>query len=161
MSWLLDVIEFMEQHLTPREACKLACVSKSMQKVLSPIEEEIFKKHENIALLDRCVCNDDGSYRCTHVTPGGRRTKYMTIPMPFGTSSKGKLRGLSRYKCYWENMAISCQIELKPEFHLVIGPYADMDTTVTITEDCLFTTKSYTEEVKKVLVFLSIRLFIL
>lgn len=147
MTCLLHVLELMEQYLTPHDACKLACVSKSMQEALIPIEEGVFRKHKNIKLLNECVCNSHGSLLCTHVNPGGKMTKNLSVPMPLGASSKCKLRELEAYKRLWGNIPITCKIELKPEHYIKIQ---HLGTTITISDVFLFTTKSYMKEVRKV-----------
>jgi hypothetical protein len=148
---LLDVIEFLVEHLSPRDAGRLSRVNKFVRDYICSVEEEIFKKHEYVQLLQKAVWDDEGKVLCTHVSPSARR-HLSRIPMRHGTSSKGQLRAVLWYIAFWKNYPVSIQVHLKEQFYIKFKACHDL-SEITITEDCLYTTNEYSKEVKKVTIF--------
>jgi hypothetical protein len=144
---LLEVVEFLGEHLSPKDAGRLSCVSKDVRDAVASVEEEIFGRNDYVQLLKKAVWDKEGKVLCTHVSASAERC-VSRIPMRHGKSSRGQLRSILWYIAFWNSHPISIQVHLSEKFHIKLKGMGDDD--ITITEDCLYTTATYSKEMRKV-----------
>lgn len=136
----IDFFDFFAPFLSCEDLCKLAQTSRDFNKAAAAIEESLFADHEMVKTINRSVITSMGAL-CSHRTPDGER-KAMFIPLPFGLSSKAKLRAIMEHKHIWRVRAICASVHLQEQYH-------DQQTAFTKHEELLFVTKQYSDEICK------------
>ena len=129
----IDFFELVAPFLSCKDLCKLAQTSNDINKATTTIEEAIFGNHKMVKTINKSVMTSMGAL-CTHVTVEGAHRKAMFIPLPFGHSSKAKLRAITQYKEIWKHYGICVRVYLQDQ------------QDKTNDRELLFVTKKYTEE---------------
>ena len=144
------IIEFLAPFLACADLCKLAQTCKGVKKAAETIEDDVFGAHKLVRVINKGK-RVESAVLCTHVSSEGRRT-LMTVPLPFGNSPKGTLRAIEQYWDIWKRNDVCVRVYLKEEHHHESGgPYP-----VTVTDELLFVTPSYTDNMCKRFVFMRI-----
>jgi hypothetical protein len=136
---LSDYLEFLAPFLSCRDLCRLAQTCKDAN--TEAIEEHVFGAHKLVQIMNKAVIINRAA-QCVHIRSDGRRTP-MSVPMPFGTSSKAMLRAIVQHREFWKSHDACVRVEIQDEFHVKTkGAYP-----ITFTDELLFVTKSYTDNV--------------
>ena len=143
-----DHIELLAPFLACADLCKLAQTCKGVKKAAETIEDDVFGAHKLVRVINRARRVDSPpAVLCTHISSEGRRT-LMSVPLPFGNSPKGTLRAIEQYWDIWKRNDVCVRVHLKEE-HESGDPYP-------VTEELLFVTPSYSENMCKRFVFMRI-----
>jgi hypothetical protein len=134
---LSDYLEFLAPFLSCRDLCRLAQTCKDAN--TEAIEERVFGAHELVQVMNKAVIVARAAL-CVHIRSNGKRT-LMSIPMPFGTSSKGKLRAVEQHRECCKGRDACVRVQLQEEFHHESKGLFP----VIFTDELLFVTKSYTD----------------
>jgi hypothetical protein len=113
------VFDLLGAHLSPRDACAMSQVSKRARDAVCVLAEEIFSRHEYVALIKASYVSDVSGrpcVHCTHFNPRGEKS-LMLIPLPHGLSSVGMLRATLEYVSYWRHSAVCVHVRLLQPCH--------------------------------------------
>jgi hypothetical protein len=128
----IDFFDLIAPFLSREALCKLAQTSQNINKATTAIEESLFGSHEWVKTINKSVMTSMGAL-CTHISSDGER-KAMFVPLPFGHSSKAKLRAIVLHKEIWKSYGICVRVHLQDP------------QSLTGKEELLFVTKKYSEE---------------
>jgi hypothetical protein len=126
-----NYIEFLAPFLSCGDLCKLAQTSKDVKTAVEMIEESVFGACKLVQVMNKAVIVACAA-RCTHIRSDGKRFP-MTVPMPFGSSSKAKLRAVEQQRKCWKLHDACVRVDIREEFQFP--------------NELLFVTKSYTDNV--------------
>lgn len=147
----VGIMDLLGGHLAVVDIPMLSVVSKSVNKSLKVIEEEIFSGHEVIKKLKKSKQTPDGDYMCVHVDHAHNRTPCI-IRMTHGRSTKGMLRSVKDYIVGIQYLPVSVHLDLKEEFYEHLTIFSP--EPIIIKDEWLHTTSVYIAKSRRVRFFL-------
>ena len=142
-SILADHIELVAPYLSCRDICRLAQTCKAVKKATETVEEDIFAKHTFAQIIERAEIIDD-AVQCKHMASTGDED-FTTMPLSFGTSSKGKLRAIEQHRQLWKSHDLVVLVLFRPEFYDLPGIIMPMIST----HDILYSNPEYMDNILK------------
>jgi hypothetical protein len=141
-----NYIELLAPFLACKDLSRLAQTSKDVNKAAAAVEEDVYGANEIAITISKSVIRDtpNPAAMCVHITSEGKRTQ-MSVPLPFGLSSKAKLRAVLLHKDIWKNYDACVRVHMQEKYH-----YAHKGRLPLIfMDELLFVTKTYSDNMCK------------
>ena len=147
---LPNFIELIAPFLSCRDLSRLAQTSKNINEAAAAVEEEVYATHKIAKAMHKSIIKGTAAL-CTHITSECSRTQ-MTVPLPFGLSSKGMLRAVLEHKDIWKNADVCVRVHLQEKYYYQHeGKYP-----LTYVDELLFVTQTYSDNICKRLAWTSV-----